>query len=563
MFHVEHTLKTTDNKLYMNNSFSVEGNIVDVVKRLIFKGKITVLNGRIFTIEECNVESELFILPGLIDSHIHIESSMMTPSSFAELAVRKGTVAVVSDPHEICNVLGVEGLNFMLDDAKKANLKFFFGAPSCVPATNFESSGAEIDYKQIENLMKRDDIWFLSEMMNFPSVINNDFETIEKLNSAKKYKKPIDGHAPMISGNNLKSYFNSGISTDHECTDIDEAIEKIKNNVKIQIREGSAAKNFDKLASLIDLYPESVMFCSDDLHPDDLYIAHIDKFIRKSLKFNLNIFNILRASSYNPKYHYNLPVGLLQIGDSADFIVVDTLEDFNVQQTYINGEKIFDYKQDSKNVENTIKINKFRTNLINEEDIIIEAKFDKIKVIVVEDGNLFTKSETLNAKIVNNKAISDIDNDIIKIVVLNRYSENSLPAVAFIKNFGLKSGALAASIAHDSHNIIAIGVDDKSIIESINKIIELKGGIVAHNNEKIDFLQLDIAGLMSSKDGVFIANSYSKLNEIAYSLGSTLKSPFMTMSFMALLVIPELKISDKGLFDSINFEFTNLFYTNS
>ena len=534
------------------------GKIIDVVERRVFKGEISISYGIISNIEKKENVPDVYILPGLIDSHIHIESSMLLPSEFAKIAVKHGTVATVSDTHEIANILGIEGIDFMIDDGNKVPFKFFFGAPSCVPSTEFETSGASISSREVGELLRRKDIYFLSEMMNYPGVIYNDTEVYKKIDLSKKLNKKIDGHAPGLKGVELKKYVKPGISTEHECINEEEALEKIKYGMNIQIREGSAAKNFNALYKIIDKYPDKVMFCTDDSHPDDLIKGHIDIFIRRGKALGINIFNLLRAASYNPVKHYGLNVGLLQPNDPADMIVIKDLDAFKVEKTYIDGQLVYEngnvYFPDLKKKE----INNFNRNAILEKDLQVPAKTSKIHVIEVINGELFTRKCILNAKIENNFLYSDIDHDILKIVVVNRY-KNAPPAIGFIKGFGLKKGALASSIAHDSHNIIAVGTNDQDLTSAINKIIEQKGGIVAACKNEIVELRLEIGGIMSTKNGFEIANKYELLQKMAKEYGSPLKAPFMTLSFMALLVIPELKIGDKGLFDVNKFEFISLF----
>ena len=539
----------------MKKIFKISGNIVDVVKKNIYKGTLTIENGKITDIIKDNtVKSNNYILPGLIDSHVHIESSMLVPSEFAKIAVCHGTVATVSDPHEIANVCGIEGINYMIEDGEKVPFKFFFGAPSCVPATDFETSGAIIDSKDISNLMKRDDIYFLSEMMNFPGVINNKVEVLNKIKAAKAANKVIDGHAPSVTGKDLINYASKGISTDHECINIHEAIEKINAGMIIQIREGSAAKNFESLYTLIDSHPDKVMLCTDDTHPNDLIKDHIKKLVKMSIDKGLDIFNILRATTYNVVKHYNIPVGLLQKNDFADFIIVNNLKDFNVLETYIDGVLVAkNGKAKFKTTKNTI-INNFNRTRISEKDIVAHSNNPTTKVIEVIDGELVTRmsERTLPAK--KGVLFPDIENDILKIVVVNRYVDEK-PIIGFVKNFGLKKGAIASSIAHDSHNIVAIGTSDKELVKAVNTIIKNKGGICAVNLGEITDLKLEIGGLMSRNDAYTVSAHYEKVHNKAVEYGSKLKSPFMTMAFMTLLVIPSIKIGDKGIMDVNQFKY--------
>ena len=548
----------------MEEYFEEKGFIIDVLNNRTFKGIVKVRGDKIEEIIEADVPEKNYILPGLIDAHVHVESSMLMPSEFARLVVAKGTVAVVSDPHEIANVLGILGVELMIRNGKQTPLKFYFGAPSCVPATDFETSGEKLTPEDIDVLLKRDDIYFLSEMMNFPGVINQDKEVIEKINIAKKYGKKIDGHITGVTGDNLKKYTDAGIETDHECTSFEEAVEKIKRGVKIQIREGSAAKNLEALRPLFELYPGQIMLCTDDSHPDDLMKGHINALVKKALSKKEKLYNVLRAACVNPVQHYGLDIGLLQQGHPADFIVIDKPESFKVLKTYIHGKKVFEndtilfppVKEDFSGY------NKFRTSFISDEEICVKTEDEKIKVIEAFDGELYTKMQVLEPKILNEYIAPDVKRDILKVVVVNRYENDAVPVTGFIKGFGLKKGAIGGSIAHDSHNIIAVGTSDKEITAAVNYLITHKGGIVAVKGEEITALPLEVAGLMTALDGKFVAEKYTRLNKKAKELGSPLKAPFMTLSFMSLLVIPELKIGDKGLFDISNFRLTNLSETS-
>ena len=542
----------------MDSTFNLSGNIIDVINEKIFEGTLEIINGRIKSITESSNTSNQYILPGLIDAHVHIESSMLIPSEFARLAVVHGTVATVSDPHEIANVLGIEGVDFMIANGKEVPFKFYFGAPSCVPATPFESSGAKLNIEDTCNLLQRNEIKYLSEMMNFPGVLLENVDVMKKLEAARKVNKPVDGHAPGLTGNELKKYIQSGITTDHECFTIEEALEKIKCGMNIQIREGSAAKNFNALIPLLKFHPDKVMFCSDDKHPDDLVNGHINLLIKRAINLGYDPIKAIKSCTYNPVKHYNLDVGLLQKGDPADFIIIDNLNDFSVQATYINGKLVAQNGKDAIKSINYTKPNKFNATSINLHDLEINAKGSYIKVIRAMDGQLITEKMIVKAESENAIIQNDLTNDILKIVVLNRYAK-SKPAIGFINGFGLKKGAIASTVAHDSHNIIAVGTNDKEIVRAINLLIATKGGISLVDQRKELLLALPIAGIMSTQNGYKVANEYNLLNREVQSLGSPLHSPFMTLSFMALLVIPQLKISDQGLFDGNKFAFTSLF----
>lgn len=540
-----------------SNSFKVSGNIVDVINRKIFPGTVTVEDSKIILIEEDKNIYDNFILPGFIDSHVHVESSMLIPSEFARLAVVHGTVATVSDPHEIGNVLGLEGVRYMIKNGNKVPFKFYFGAPSCVPATSFETAGAEIGPEEIRELFISDGLHYLSEMMNYPGVLFRDPVVMEKIKIAADLDRPVDGHAPGLMGEDAKKYISAGISTDHECFTLDEALGKIKYGMKILIREGSAAKNFEALHSLIKDHPGKVMFCSDDKHPNDLVAGQIDRIAARSIAYGYDVFDVLMCACINPVMHYKLGVGLLRKGDAADFIVVNNLKEFKVSSTYINGTLVAENgKTLIKSVDEKI-INHFNTSPKSVSDFEFKADNNDLRVIEALDGQLITKELHLPAKAVGDKLVSNTFNDVLKITVVERY-KNGKPAIGFIKNFGLKKGAIASCVAHDSHNIIAVGVTDEDICHAVNSVIENKGGIAVSSEGKKEVLPLPVAGIMTNEDGYITAERYTALDKLAKELGSTLHAPFMTLSFMALLVIPQLKLSDKGLFDGSKFEFVDL-----
>ncbi len=536
---------------------SVQGNLIDIINKRIYTASIIFEDGIITGIAEIPKATN-YILPGFIDSHIHIESSMLIPSEFARLAVVHGTVATVSDPHEIGNVLGVKGVDFMISNGDKVPFKFNFGAPSCVPATPFETAGAEITTYDLDELLSRDEIKYLSEMMNWPGVISRNDTIMQKIRIAAKHNKPVDGHAPGLKGDQADAYISAGISTDHECVTYDEAIYKIKSGMKISIREGSAARNFEALCGIIDEYPDMVMLCSDDKHPDELVSGHINNLVSKAIDKGIDLFNVLKAACINPILHYKLDVGMLRVGDPADFIIVKDLKTFEVMQTRIAGIKVAENGKSLISHQKEEPINNFNISPISPTTLRVEAKGNKIRVIEAFDGQLITYGISCDAKTENGELVSNTDSDVLKMVVLNRY-EHTPPAVAFIKNIGLKEGAIASSVAHDSHNIIAVGVDDDALVKAINLIIKAKGGVsVVGYGQKL-LLQLPFAGLMSGDDAYNVARSYTEIDRFAKKLGSGLRAPFMTLSFMALLVIPDLKLSDKGLFSGNKFEFMDLF----
>ncbi len=540
----------------------IKSNYVDIINKKIFPAAIEIDNGKINSITPFGEIFTDYLLPGFVDSHIHIESSMLTPYEFARIALTHGTVATVSDPHEIANVCGLEGVYYMLESARTAKLKFHFGAPSCVPATIFETAGAVLDANAVEELLKHDEIYYLSEMMNYPGVLFGDEEVLKKIALAKKHNKPVDGHAPGLKGVDAKKYIEAGqpgnvtISTDHECFTREEALDKLKYGMKILIREGSAAKNFEALHELISEFPERVMLCSDDKHPDDLLLGHINQLCARAVAKGHNVFDVLRCACINPKQHYKLKSGVMQIGDAADFILVEDLKTFKVLSTYIDGEKV---AENGKSIlperENKI-INNFSTSKKTAGEFQLPTSNFQLQTDVIEaiDGQLITNHIQAGAKIENGFLVSDIANDILKITVVNRYSTEK-PAVAFIKNFGLQSGAIASTVAHDSHNIIAVGVSDDDICKAVNLLIENNGGLSVVTNTDDAVLPLPIAGLMSDKSCEEVGHAYSAIDKKVKQLGCKLRAPYMTLSFMALLVIPDLKLSDKGLFSGKDFKF--------
>ena len=542
----------------MDTIKKISGQILDIVNKRIYSGEICITNGRISKITEKLVAEDYLIAPGFVDAHIHIESSMLTPQNFAAEAVKHGTIGVVCDPHEIANILGITGVEYMVKNAGTSALKFYFGAPSCVPATSFESNGAVITSNEIDKLFQNNITKFLAEVMNFPGVIYDDPLVLEKIKVAKKYGKRIDGHAPGLIGDDLRKYIKSGILTDHECEDFNEALEKITYGMYIQIREGSAAKNFNDLFSLINSHNDNVMLCSDDLHPDDLIKGHINLLVKRAIQKNVDIFNAWRAASFNPVKFYDLDIGLLQVNDPADFIVLKNSDPEEVQLTIINGKVVYN-KSDYHYQEKQQKlINYFKASKIKTSDIAVHDRKCPVRIIKAFDGKLFTEQFIAIPKINSGYLVSDVKNDLLKLCVVNRYKPEK-PSVAFINGFGLKTGALAGSIAHDSHNIIAVGVNDDQISEVINWIIDNNGGIAVHDGSDISGIPLPIAGIISDKSAKDVADSYLRLNNITKKIGCHLTSPFMTLSFMSLLVIPELKLSDKGLFDVKKFSFTDLY----
>jgi adenine deaminase len=537
----------------------LSGNIVDVLQQTIFPGTITIRNGYITSIERETASYDTFLLPGFIDAHVHIESSLVIPSEFARLAAPHGTVGTVSDPHEIANVLGITGVHYMIENARKVPFKFNFGAPSCVPATPFETSGATIDLDDLTALLDLPAIRYLSEMMNVPGVVNQDPAVHQKLAAARERGKPIDGHAPGLRGDKLRAYVAAGISTDHEAFEREEGLEKLRAGMLLAIREGSAARNFDELIDLLDEYPGRCMFCSDDKHPDSLVEGHIDNLVRRALRRGFDRMDVLRTACVTPVRHYDLDVGLLREGDPADLIEINNFDELEVIRTFINGELVAEKGETCIERVAARTPNRFNATPLEPSDLLVEATSHELRVIEAIDGQLVTRSRVLEPTTSGDYAIADPERDILKLTVVNRYQE-APPAVGFITGFGLTGGALASSVAHDSHNIVAVGTGDEEICRAVNALIDEGGGLSLVDGTSTETLALPVAGLMSNAPGQEVAAGYTRLERQARNtLSSTLSSPYMTLSFMALLVIPELKLSDKGLFDGEAFQFTSLF----
>jgi adenine deaminase len=548
----------------MPTDFLLSINIVDIPARVIYPATIHIADGRIAAITPVTGATDPdptlpYALPGFVDAHVHVESSLLVPSEFARLALPHGTVATVSDPHEIGNVLGVAGVQYMLDNAAAVPFKFCFGAPSCVPATPFETAGAEITAADIETLFQNPKIGYLAEMMNWPGVLNRDPVVMEKIDLARRYARPVDGHAPGLRGAEAEQYASAGISTDHECFTAEEARDKLAADMKILIREGSAARNFDALIELLPRYYDCLMFCSDDKHPDTLLLGHINQLVQRAVALGYSVFEVLQIACLNPVAHYQLPVGQLRLGDPADFIVVNNLTEFAVQQTYLDGVLVAENGQCLVPAAPVAVINNFHALPVQAAQLAVAAPSAQPLTPVIEcfDGQLITARRDLGLPTVGGYVQPDVEQDVLKLVVLNRYAPGAAPAVAFIKGFGLKVGALASSVGHDSHNITAVGVDDESLARAINLVVAAHGGLAAVGPAGAEHvLPLPVAGLMSDRSGPEVAAAYSTLDDFSkIELGSGLQAPFMTLSFMALLVIPSLKLSDQGLFDGDTFAF--------
>lgn len=542
-----------------SGSFTVTANVVDIVAKRVFPATVEVAEGRIVAIEQVDVQPKTYLLPGFIDAHVHVESSMLVPSEFARAAVLHGTVATVSDPHEIGNVLGVAGVEYMLENASQTPLKIYFGAPSCVPATVFETAGATITVEEVEQLLDDPRIVYLSEMMNFPGVLHGDAECLAKIEAARQRGKPVDGHAPGLRGEEAARYIAAGITTDHECFTKDEALDKLAAGCKISIREGSAARNFEALHTLLGEAPDQTMLCSDDKHPDELLVGHINLLVRRAVEAGIDVFDALQAACLNPIAHYGLDVGQLRVGDPADMVEIESLESFRVLRTWIDGQLVAERGETTiPRVEPPV-VNQFVATHVEPGQLTVPAQPGALQVIEALDGQLITNRLSVDPKIENNQVVSDVQRDLLKLVVVNRY-QAAPPAIGFIKNFGLSRGAMASSVAHDSHNVIAVGVGDDDLSAAINAVMDAGGGLSAVCSEDRQrlVLPLPVAGLMATGTCAEVGQAYQALDAAVKSWGSALRAPYMTLSFMALLVIPELKLSDQGLFDGGKFEFSPL-----
>ncbi len=536
------------------------GMIVDVISGRIFPGAVVVRDQKIISVAEASgdVPRGRFITPVIGSAHTHIESSMLPPSEFARHAMAFGEGFGVHDPHEIANVLGVLGVEWMIQDGKNSSFHFCWGAPSCVPESPLVRTAAVIDADDVRYLLSKPEIAYLSEVMAFPLVLAGEPQIMSKIAAAKAAGKPIDGHAPGLRGSDAARYAAAGISTDHECVSLEEARDKLNAGMKILVREGSAAKNYSALCELLHSHPDRVMFCSDDIHPDDLLRGHMDTLIRRAIGDGVPAMSAIRAASRNTIQHYGLPVGLLQPGDRADFLIVEDLKDFRVKETYLQGILV---AKDGKSLEAAAKpepVNAFQHYPLSIDDFSIPARRGRVRVIEVYDGQLITGQHVTEPKISGNELVADLERDILFLAVVDRVTP-SKPALGFVRNFGLKGGALASSVAHDSHHVIAVGTSKQELFHAIEAVRKAGGGISAVREGEELILPLVHAGLMSSDSGEIVAERYETLDRFAKSMGSPLRAPFMTLSFLVLTVIPSLKMSNFGLVDVEQFTSCELF----
>ena len=547
----------------------IKGHIVDVVRREIYDGELVIEGEKIVEVKRCELpEREKpwpYLMPGFIDGHVHIESSMIVPHKFARIAVSHGTIGVIADPHEIGNVLGVEGVNYMIRSGREAHFNFLFGAPSCVPAVggDIETCGKVIDVKDTEALMARDDIGFLGEMMNYPGVLADDKEVMAKIKAALRNGKPVDGHAPGLTGHQRDRYAAAGITTDHECSTLDEGRSCIKAGMKVIIREGSAAKDYQLLSPLIKESPNMVMFCTDDCHPDDFVRGHINLIVKRALADGYDLWDVLQAACVNAQKHYKQMWGLLQVGDPATFITVDRISPhFRVESTVIRGKEVFNYNaslpSDQSNKDDHILDLNFPNNFvavpITADDIDIDLKpGDTVHIIHASDGSLVTQHDEV--ELTGNPLFDSRYpwTAVQKIVVYNRYVPGAKPVVGLVRGFDISEGAIAGSVAHDCHNIVAIGSSDEYLVKAINRIVEMRGGQVVVSPDEMLDIPLPIAGLMAPMSGYEIAFRTLCIQDMVKKIGCKMTSPFITMAFMCLPVIPDIKITDRHLMDTKTF----------
>lgn len=532
----------------------IEGNIVDVLTGEIFPGRIGHEGGVITSVERTPGPFRSFLVPGFIDCHVHIDSSLLCPSRFAEAAVPHGTTAVVTDPHEIANVLGVPGIAWMREDAACAPFRVFFTAPSCVPATPFETSGATLGPAEVEKLLAEDDVVALGEVMNYHGAIARDPDVMAKIRAARVSGKPIDGHGPLLAGNALREYLSLGISTDHECTGAAEAFEKHDLGMRILVRDGSAAKNLAALAPFARMH--EFLLVTDDILASDLLAGHLDTRLATAVSLGVEPLHALRAATIRPAEHYRLPLGAMAKGRKADAVRVADLSSFAVEEVYIGGTLVAAGGAAAFAPRPVPMPGAIRIAPKGADDFALPAsgRSAKVRVIRVIPDEIVTGSETADLRVEHGRVVPDAGRDVLLISVVNRYREAPV-ASGFVSGFGLKTGAIASSVAHDSHNIIAVGTNPGDMAAAVGAIVRESGGLAACGGGSATVLPLPLAGLMSGDPPRDVHERLERLHAAACGMGCVLPRPFMTLSFLSLLVIPRLKIGDRGLFDADAFRF--------
>jgi len=545
-------------------------SIINVFSGEIIPGSIAVAKGYIAGFGSYPAKRVVdmkgrFVAPGFIDAHVHIESSMSCPAEFARCVLPHGTTTVAADPHEIANVLGAEGIGYMIDSSKDQPVNIYYTLPSCVPATDMETSGAKLGADDLLPFMNNSQIIALAEMMNFPGVIYRDNEVLRKIEGMKKQRKPVDGHAPGLTGRDLHAYISAGISSDHECTTEKEAKEKLNAGMHIMIREGTGAKNLKNLLPIINRQTSRrLMWCTDDRHPHDIIKeGHIDFIVRSAIRMGLDPLTAIQMATINTAEYFGLNnVGAIGPGRQADLVVFSDIKNPVIEEVYFRGNLAAREGKILPEIKKPAPLNIWPSmNVdIDKIDFSIPAVSRQARVIEIIPHQLITGQSLIKVAVSGNSAISDIKRDILKIAVVERHKGTGNTAVGFVRGFDLKQGALASSVAHDSHNIIIVGTNDEDMKTALEAVFKMGGGLAAASNGKIlANLSLPIAGLMSLQPVKTIKEKLDNLIDISREFGSSLNDPFMTLSFLALPVIPELKITDKGLVDVAKFRIVPLF----
>lgn len=546
--------------------------IVNVLSEEIYEGDVAISDGVIagvgndyHGVEEIDVKGA-YVSPSFIDGHVHLESSMLMPSEFAKMVVPSGTTTVVADPHEISNVMGLQGISFMREATKNLPLDVYMTLPSCVPATSLETSGVDLNSYDLALLIDAPWVLGIAEMMNFPGVINCDGSVLSKVRLGLEKHKRVDGHAPHLSGKDLNAYVAAGIRSDHECTTVEEAVEKLRLGMYLMVREATGARDLEPLLPVLkNLNTRKCIFVTDDRHPKHL-AKHISRMVKKAVKNGVDPIKAIQMASLNTAEYFNLSdLGAIAPGYRADIAVFKDLENFEPLMVFKNGKLAAkDGKMviDTDNLKPPALRGSVNIKYLYREDLQIKAPQGKTtaKVINVIPKQLITKQTAETVKIENGLAVSDIENDILKIAVIERHKATGNIGLGFVKGFGLKSGAIASTVAHDSHNMIVIGTNDEDMYLAAVELVKSQGGkIIVQNGKTLAHLKLPVAGLMSDNTALEVKKDIEALDKAAKQIGCKIDEPFMSMAFLSLSVIPEIKITDKGLIDVNSFEVTDLF----
>lgn len=528
----------------------VDGQLVDVLRGEIYPACVNFDENNIVRIERKLAAPPQYILPGLIDAHVHIESSLLTPYRFAEKAVAHGTTAVVANPHEIANVMGMAGIRYMVDDGKSTPLRFFYSAPSSVPSTAMETSGAVIGWKEVREMLSTGDFVSLGEVMDVPGVLREDPALMSKIEVAVQFGKPIDGHAPGLGGYDLDRYVMAGISTDHECTTVREAEEKDRKGMTVMVREGSAARNLNALMPFASKHKHFLV--TDDLSAVDMADGHVDSLLRKAVAAGMDPIHAIRAASMWPAQHYGLPGGSVYLNGPADLVVVDDLIHFTVLETWIGGRLVAkDGRPLFAGAPTTVPPG-IASGEVLAKDLRVTSRrpVATVRVIKVLPDEVSSLAGTADLDVDDSAVLTDPSRDILLMAVVNRYRPAS-PAVAFVSGFRLSRGAMASSVAHDSHNLIGVGTDPALLALALNAVAAQGGGYYVTDAVNSVRLELPVAGLMSPLPWDEVARKEGEINAFLQGMGCPLPAPFMTLSFQSLLTVPDLKLGDRGLFDTV------------